>query len=84
MQKMQNLRSNAGPFRPTLEKNVKINFDLESSQLSKNVRNMKIWRILAFWTTLVFTRFGRTLAALELYFTPIPSPTPLYSLQFHV
>ena len=47
MQKMQNLRSNAGPFRPTLEKDVKINFDLESSQLSKNVRNLTIGHTLA-------------------------------------
>ena len=52
MQKVQNFRANAGPFRPTLEKNVWNNFDLESSQLSKNVRNLKIWHILAFWTTL--------------------------------
>ena len=40
MQKVQNLRSNAGSFRPT--------------QLSKNVRNLKICRILAFWTTLLW------------------------------
>ena len=53
MQKVLNFRANAGPFRPTLEKNVWNSYDLESSQLSKNVRNMKIWRILAFWTTLV-------------------------------
>ena len=52
MQKVQNFRANAGPFRPTLEKNLWNHFDLESSQLSKNVRNLKIRHILAFWTTL--------------------------------
>ena len=35
---MQNFRANSGPFRPTLEKNDKNDFDVEWSKLSKNVR----------------------------------------------
>ena len=87
MQKVQNFRANSGPFRPTLEKNVWNNFDLESSQLSKNVRNLKIWHILAFWTTLKYTLLWYTITSVVLTFSFFwsfqqPFPWPLFDKAF--
>ena len=44
---MQKFRPFSRPFRPTVEKNYLVNFGAKSSQLFKNVQDLKIGRILA-------------------------------------
>ena len=49
---MQNFRSISRPFRTTVENSYLNKFDVELSQLSKNVRDLKIGHILASWSSL--------------------------------
>ena len=44
---MQKFRPFSRPFRPTVEKNYLVNFGAKSSQLFKNVQDLKIGRKMA-------------------------------------